>query len=174
MDTNRTPVVRPVYFTIAEPFRSMDVPIFLNMYCMKRVVKQQLDLTAEVRPLFRGGHHCSTFLPQQIIQKYLYQPFSETLTILLVWSSGMTSLSHREDPGFDPQHEHSFWALSRHSKLLSYPRIVEEYKERRGAFLWDSGVSFCVKVNDLSYNQCVDESQTRLPTRLHLLLQYNR
>jgi hypothetical protein len=37
----------------------------------------------------------------------------------LVWSSGMTSLSHgdtiaigyREDPGFDPQHEHSFYAL---------------------------------------------------------------
>jgi hypothetical protein len=34
----------------------------------------------------------------------------------LVWSSGMTSLSHghkvaveyREDPGFDPQHEHCF------------------------------------------------------------------
>jgi hypothetical protein len=25
-----------------------------------------------------------------------------------VWSSGMTSLSHREDPGFDPQHEHCF------------------------------------------------------------------
>jgi hypothetical protein len=31
---------------------------------------------------------------------------------LLVWSSGMTSLSHREDPGFDPQHEHLFAHMS--------------------------------------------------------------
>jgi hypothetical protein len=59
MDTNRTPVVRPVYFTIAEPVRSMDDPRCLNMHCMIRVVKQQLDLTAEARPLFSSEHHCS-------------------------------------------------------------------------------------------------------------------
>jgi hypothetical protein len=48
MDTNRTPVVRPVYSTIAEPLRTMDDPGFLNMHCLLRVSKhgQHLNFTA--------------------------------------------------------------------------------------------------------------------------------
>jgi hypothetical protein len=49
----------------------------------------------------------------------------------LVWSSGMTSLSHgdtiavgyREDPGFDPQHEHCFLQSSGNSQVKSYISI---------------------------------------------------
>ena len=39
----------------------------------------------------------------------------------LVWSSGMTSLSHREDPGFDPQHEHLFGRCTTNQPVFVLP-----------------------------------------------------
>ena len=53
---------------------------------------------------------------EKSVKKSICKPFNlrhvvaypSTYSSRLVWSSGMTSLSHREDPGFDPQHEHAF------------------------------------------------------------------